>query len=780
MGNMEQHLGNATSTTFIHQLRALWKSPRGTVLRIEALALVAIVLTFLVVAFASCRRWSNRWIVQKGFLAANVLSLSLGTYSIGLMQSSSVKSKMYPIWAVSLLTLFGCVDSITTYNGLDYKSPLSKMVFQLCLYCGYVLLMSISTISSDVVNIAIGVLSAITFIKGFHRSMALVLPSRMRNMIVQCIGDNGSEQGNLANLDDFSRQKKLHVDIPLDMDEPLLALIELKNGVDMGDIQLSCKDKGELQSHVSACHDVCIAFSLSHLLQRRFLGLTDIARRRHTHEFERYNVDYKRVLKVIEIELAFLYEVFFTSNAFLHYYQAKTANNWAFASFVGICFVMLAVAIPGTMTSHGTAPPGPAAGSIFVDTTSVDVIITLVILASLALLQLVQLIRCWTSNWARVSFACEYVRSKKHQISWPMWWMRLQAFLVTKINWFDNYLWQDKIGQYSVVEGSSRRDCCNLFSYIKLSGAGCLQVKCASFLRILGLQYIGQVLRELLGSKTGGSIELHPDVKASVAGFLCQIKSYGTGQDWSSLLVANGVNLKDLPYTPHYVTFMTDAYAFTSRVMIWHIATCYCELVECRQVKQKERTDCNKSAGEEREKNRRVAIALSKYCAYLVVSAPELLPGPSADTTRAYDEVAFAARAVVHGAKDKLEAMQMKAGDRLQQVRPSIRERIRNTNFWKGVNLGKQLLDCSDPWKVMALLWVQALVYAAPYGNVEAHMQHLSQGGEFITHVWAFLYHSGICKWKTGRPRWEEESSEEEEIPQDGGGHTEHEVTIES
>jgi hypothetical protein len=34
---------------------------------------------------------------------------------------------------VSLLTLFGCIDSVTVFNGIDYKSPLWKMLFQLCL-----------------------------------------------------------------------------------------------------------------------------------------------------------------------------------------------------------------------------------------------------------------------------------------------------------------------------------------------------------------------------------------------------------------------------------------------------------------------------------------------------------------------------------------------------------------------------------------------------------------------------------------------------------------------
>jgi hypothetical protein len=113
-------LRNEMSTTLMLQPTDVWRSPRGTILCIEALTLVAIVLSFVVV-FGSCRRWSNRWIVQKGFLVAQVLSLSLGTYNISLMQSSSVKSEMYPLWVVSLLTLFGSVDPVTTYIGLDYK-----------------------------------------------------------------------------------------------------------------------------------------------------------------------------------------------------------------------------------------------------------------------------------------------------------------------------------------------------------------------------------------------------------------------------------------------------------------------------------------------------------------------------------------------------------------------------------------------------------------------------------------------------------------------------------
>ncbi|CAN6175288.1 unnamed protein product [Urochloa humidicola] len=776
MGNVEQHLGYATSTTSLHyQLTDLWRSPRGTVLRIEALALVAIALSFFLAIFGSCRRWSNRWIVQKGFLAAQVLSLSLGTYSIGLMQSSSVKSEMYPIWAVSLLTLFGCVEPVTTYIGLDYKGLLLKVIFQLCLYCGYVLLMSVSTISGGVGKLAISVLSPITFIKGFHRSLALVLPSRTRNKIGTLVSAEPRALAGYGN--------GLEVHLPIRHSEIKRGIIwKWDSRTTMADIHRSCSHmQGEVRLGINAndktiIEDVCLGYSLSHLLHRRFLGL-DTAKEMEEKrmEFESLprdggpDIDYKRTLKAVDIELAFLFEVFFTSNEFIHYYEAKASSFWALASFIGIIFVGVAIAIPGTMAGccHRITSTGSGAGTVIVEITTADLVVTLVIFVSLALLQLLQLIRCWTSNWARVAFACEYAKveseSEHDELVKPRWWwawMRLKAFVVTRINWFDKYLWQDNLGQYSIIDfcrqknsvidaASSRREkCCRkcwkcLQRIIQSSKIVFLIILhfygiCDRLARMLGLQYIGQVLLELVWVTEGGAdVMLHGDVKTSFADFLRrQIKSRRLGKDWSTLFVDNGIDASCLPFSNAPLLLrddvMSHAYAFTHRVMVWHIATWYCKQAE----------QAGTAGGGERGKNRRVAIALSDYCTYLVVSAPELLPGPSAETKRAFDRAAHRTNVGMgwtHG------------------LLPKKRE---HDAFVTGVYWGKRLRDemppppgctrqlCSDTWEVLARLWVQTLLYAAPYGDMQAHMQHLSQGGEFITHLWALLYHIGIDKWE--------------------------------
>ncbi|CAN6372761.1 unnamed protein product [Urochloa humidicola] len=784
MGNIERHLTNATSIFSLHHMGDLWKSARGTVLRIQALVVVAIIITFSLAAFGSCRRWSNSWIVQKGFFAAHALSLSLGTYSIGLMQSSSVKSQMYPIWTVSLFTLFGCIDPVTAYNGLDYNGPLSKMVYQIFLHCGYVLLMSISTISNVVGNTAIGVLCAITFIKGFHRSLALVQQSRMRNMVQHLPEDYGGTSV-LRNDPTHRTQRYLKiVDFPTGMNGS-------EDAVTVGDIDKVLREQNKYE--LGLCYDVCIAFCLSHNLQRHFLGLSYCTPLPETLK----GIDYRWALKVIEIELAFLYEVFFTGNAFSYYYQAETSSLWAYVSLLGIFFVGVAAATPETMGSSRTTSVGGC--TKVVNTTTADLVITFIILGSLALLQLMHLIRCWTSNWAKVAVACAYVRVSRSgesgefttPSSWLRWWMKLKAFVATKTNWFDKCLWQDKIGQYSILpEGrlagrrqyrdSSRRECKLLFHSLEFMVHYLYRLR-TCLVKMLGLDYIGEVLWGLLGSVTnkGFAIRLDDDVKASIIDFLGQIATDRLDGNWSYFSNSTPIISPYLPYSTDRL-FMSEShgYRYASCAMMWHIATWYCELAEQKRDalrKAEERMGCGGIAasyfkkaaaavagrfkkeaagGEQRvgNRNRHVANALSKYCTCLVVSAPELLPGPALDTTTAYDRFVNSA---LREDKDKLLGA---LSDTAIWTELYTGFNNGHVGFRGGVSLAVWLLgdhpplhdvtQRSDPWETLALVWVRMLVYAAPYGNVEGHMRCLAQGGEFITHLWALLYHLDIREWK--------------------------------
>ncbi|CAO2145610.1 unnamed protein product [Urochloa humidicola] len=706
------------------------------------------------------------------------------------MQSSSVKSEMYPIWTVSLFTLFGCVDPVTTYNGLDYKGPLSKVIYGICLYCGYVMLMSISSISSVVGSRAIVLLTAITFIKGFHRSMALVEQSRMRELVQAAYCYNGEAcvlrydyhlpASSSSSIEEFfySRRSEVVVDFPTMGN---FRKFYLKKGTDdavfLPDVDQLLREK---EDELRPCYDACVAYCLSHNLQCHFLGLAGDGEQKR--ELILKGIDYSRALKLVEIELAFIYEVFFSGNAFLHYYQAKTASLWILASLTGICFVGVGAAIPKTMSSHRTHT-GPDGCTNVVGTTTADLVITFFILASLAVLQLVQLIRCWTSNWARLAIVCAYSRNKKKEANKEehyqtpyrrACWLELKSFVATSTNWFDKYLWQDKLGQYSIkmLSDEARKRPTLIKSWVRrkrVDTRSHVGRRCGvRLVKMLGLNYIWRVVWDLLGRDPNkrGAIRLDGDVKASVISFLNRI-----GTD---ILDGNWLNFHDNPhieaFLPYSRAYESEGKSMESRyrmcLMMWYAVTWYCELAEQEQEAAQngpspaaEGKGCwgtsvsymKKAAeavvgcfkkvaigrgGEEegnQNKHRRVANALSKYCAYLTVSVPELLPGLALDMRTSYDTFVEVARE----AQDKDELLNIIVNGYGGAFDPSFGEAPLVA-----------MTRSRDRWKTLAEVWVRMLVYAAPYGNKEVHMRQLSQGGEFITHLWALLYHLRIREWK--------------------------------
>lgn len=131
------------------------------------------------------------------------------------------------------------------------------------------------------------------------------------------------------------------------------------------------------------------------------------------------------------------------------------------------------------------------------------------------------------------------------------------------------------------------------------------------------------------------------------------------------------------------------------------------------------------------------AVTLSRYCAYLIDYAPELLHGyvdAELGIARMMKEVSETI-----GSLSSIDA-KYKAMHDLEE-----REEEDDTVFRKGVKLGKQLerMDNSNlRWKLMAELWAEKIIYIAPSDNVKKHMEFLAKGGEFLTHLWALLSHA--------------------------------------
>ncbi|KAI5022032.1 hypothetical protein ZWY2020_058762 [Hordeum vulgare] len=120
-------------------------------------------------------------------------------------------------------------------------------------------------------------------------------------------------------------------------------------------------------------------------------------------------------------------------------------------------------------------------------------------------------------------------------------------------------------------------------------------------------------------------------------------------------------------------------------------------------------------------------------------SLSELLPDHPLETTRLFHEVRNQALNLLR--KDRTPS------EKYKKMR--IYNRQHETTFAAGIQLGKKLEkmgDDSSRWKILADLWTEMILYVAPSDNAKDHIQHLANGGEFITHLWALLSHAGILE----------------------------------
>nr|CAB3490345.1 unnamed protein product [Digitaria exilis] len=143
-----------------------------------------------------------------------------------------------------------------------------------------------------------------------------------------------------------------------------------------------------------------------------------------------------------------------------------------------------------------------------------------------------------------------------------------------------------------------------------------------------------------------------------------------------------------------------------------------------------------------------VANSLSRYCAYLIVAKPDLLPDTILVPKLILQKTVSHAREMLKDC-DSLQSMYNKLLA-VAQEEPSpqdIQDRKLSINLvQRGAILGKKLIEDEHHWELLAKVWVNLLLHIAPSSNAQAHAKYLEFGGEFITLVWALFCHCGIEK----------------------------------
>lgn len=446
--------------------------------------------------------------------------------------------------------------------------------------------------------------------------------------------------------------------------------------------------------------DVCLSMALSKMLNRRFAGFQVLAESNlhKTRDFLFGGLLHgdrcvERAFRVIEVELAFVHDYFYTK-----YFLIYSSHHL----FVTLSFAMVPTCgwLAYKLFQHFLRVPDEDELKFLVNANhrNYDALFTSVTAIAIALLEGLQVYIYLASAWSKVAMISKYVTTDSWNSS--VLFSKLIG-CITSLRYFRS--WEDKLGQYTLLKS---------FDYKSMN--------------ILYHATFSLVNKTKKGRKEDKRVRLSMDVKKTVIETLKKNRGLGQLGNCVISLHANEVyyqlswSCTTLPTTTHII-------------MAWHIATTLCEVED----KDQHGIDSTTTT------NQHVACSLSRYCAYLVAFAPELLPDHSFVSESIFDALVEEARELLKGKKT------------MQQRKEALRSQDHGDNrlLVVGGRLANNLIEIEHPgdrWKVLCDFWAEMMLYIAPSNDAKAHLETLPRGGEFITHLWALLAHGGILERPTG------------------------------
>jgi hypothetical protein len=696
--------GVVNMTRAMEALAPLLDHPRRRIIQVEALVTVATSLLFLQLVLGFCKR--RRWLtsIVKGVLSlSNAVMFPLILYALGLMQSSPIKNSVYPVLAVSLLLAAVGTNIVKQYDFHD-KKKMPQYVFEIARYAFYlsmlVTLVDRATFKqswglehqdlshsrrspSSTCFIFLFVVSY--FSKGLELELGFIFRDRHNGKIIEKWMKKKVDEAN---------------DHQNDSDQSLKGYNYLVNnvGASIGNIITVDKiwDFCSNSDNGKALKDVCLSLALFELLKRRYYGLVCAEARLPETQDSFFKCllptenDYERAFRIVEMELGFCYNFFFTKYYSIYVEGTSYPIMMLFLFLVLLTRISLICAVV-VYTLQSSLVLETLDPIIEVHSTRADYIIALVVLGTVLIVELLQATFYLASDWFKVSLACWYVtvpcRCKANQFIFDEVICLLRRITISVGR-------RNRIGQYSVISDFTdyyMKENRNFWDRMVLL----LEEKPAKEVSDT-MKYIARSLISTQGNLTNGETSLRLNLKEMFEQYCWTLEYHSE------------------------VEFM----------LMWHIATEYCDLglsIDGRSRINQDDWDA--------------AVKLSRYFAYLIYSIPELLPYHAAGIRELKSIMMKEVRENLASSaiSERYETMKKLAGTG-QEDNPT-------TTFLKGVTLGKQLelMQDGDHWKVLAGFWAEAIIYIAPsHMTAKQHMENLENGGEFLTHIWAMLSHCGI------------------------------------
>ncbi|RLN29327.1 uncharacterized protein C2845_PM05G32800 [Panicum miliaceum] len=708
------------SRAAIRGIRESLSTVQGSLLRLEVVVLLSALILAVLVLYGSANRRSSDKLLRGAMWMAYSMSYVVVSYAVGIIQDGPFRGETFVLWAAALLLIQASAYSAPVHSRRDVDQR-KKLLLQHVLQTGLVLWLIVNATGRNAsYRAAIWAFWALNVLKTAAK-IAEMIQTSLPDMSVKVVAEYMAVEEDLAPDDQppdpatmrgyryIFHGEEIMEPVIHDGGHPardnMLSQSAAKSVVTIDQVYQWIDQQPYSDFEKDRAKDFCLAFALFKLLKRRFYGYvpaeagSDKARALVlTGLIHAGSTGPDAAFRVVEAELAFLYDFFYTRNIVL----------------VGVkTYLCIAVAVAGlTMWTAFFGTLGPGYNRPHVGVRDLDRSVTMLVVVITAGLEVFQAVAGFASNWRYVKTVYRCVRddrpwSKRQRSHSHLWWKESITPPETKY-------WEDKVGQYVLLKRFHHRPC-NILSWLTL--------------------YLVEPRRQ--GQKRGRRKQLPPEVKRAVLLWLKQ----------SHCQLSNGVATLRRHHLLPRLAWACRLPKLTDQILAWHVVTTSCDWdYSGRPAGRATASD---------EHHRLVATKLSNYCAYLVAFVPEMLPDPSYNTEQIFDSAVQQARDHLDGCRT-VSSILYRLGEIEAAELPHLQEggtyeRAGSATVIERAAVLWGQLRAAVPadarrWEVLAEFWIELLLFLAPSDNVDIHAEMLGAGGEFMTQLWALLSHAGVLE----------------------------------
>ncbi|CAL4982248.1 unnamed protein product [Urochloa decumbens] len=501
-------------------------------------------------------------------------------------------------------------------------------------------------------------------------------------------------------------------------------------------------------SSSSTYKDLSLAFALSRLLRCRFddvpLHPESISRTRNLIISQIIGDQHSeaaraagRAFRILELELAFAIDYYFTFYPMVFWRGLLSLSLILIQSIATIpVIVWLAMSVcSGYDNEKGIT-------RLRVGGFDVGIITTWVFLIFMMFKEVWEMVTYLLSNWTRLLLVCKYVQSQ----CWRTASTRLiehliSSFFASKIS----DTWHGRIDQYEFLQSCTYKP---------------------TVWKLAHIITLGVAPHKLNGRKPATAIRIPECVKPAI---LQGLHRQGLTRQ---PLRRDIPTLRNPPNRfVRYQWACTELHTCSQVILVWHIATSLCEvkLAKDRNIDLRNPSflgsiwsylgklgrsssflvDDSVHVRGQLRTNYRTANSLSRYCAYLLVFRSKFLPDGFLTPKLVLDKTIKHACEELKDCDSTLTRYETLMAIARNVAQDSEGGKLNMNIVQQGAMLAMELIDEEDEqnrWEIMAGVWTDLVVHIAPSWNAEVHIWDLQSGGEFITLIWALLWHCGIEK----------------------------------